>query len=108
VTKEELEKLSGPEVLRRAVKLVDSCREDFNIEYTSEELIRLAKICWLSAWDILPDNWTQEQIDRALAYDTIPEWEELPTGLHAKNVSDCYCRRCNQARAELAVELSEA
>lgn len=91
--------MSGAEQLRRAVNLLDSNKEDFNEEYTAEELLKIVRACWLSEWDVMPDEWTQSQVEAAIAHGTPPQFEELATGLHAVGVKDCYCRRCQKERA---------
>jgi hypothetical protein len=103
VTKEQLEAMSGPDQIRRMTNTINMCKEDFNQEYSAEELMKIVRACWLSEWDILPDQWTQQQIDAALEHGTPPEFEELPTGIHAKNVTDCYCRKCVRDRSTVVV-----
>jgi hypothetical protein len=85
--------LSGIEILRRTVKLFDSNAESFNLEYSAEELIQIARACWESGWDCWPDAWTKEQVEKAIKGES-PQFEERAHGLHAVGVSDCNCRDC--------------
>lgn len=85
------------EDLRKAVLAIDSMREDFNTEYSAQELLRLVTICWLSGWDILPDRWTKQQVARALESGAAPRWSDDER--HALDVSDCPCRGCVVERA---------
>ena len=104
MTPEQLEKLEGVEVLRRAVRVLDSCRESFNMRYSAEDLLKIVRACWLSDWDVYPDDWTPQQIKAALENGTSPKFEETSAGLHALEVSDCHCRKCRRERAAQEAE----
>lgn len=97
------------EQLRRAVKAIDTMREGFNTEYSAQELLRLVTICWGSNWDILPDEWTREQVARALESGAVPGWtESVADGMyHAMGVSDCPCGDCRRRRRKEDEEVVE-
>ena len=89
------------EELRRAVRIIDMMRESFNEKYTAQELVRLMVVCWSGDWDVLPDDWTAQQCGDALAFGSVPRFEESPSGFHALDVEDCRCRRCRKIREEV-------
>ena len=92
------DKESAIDTLRRAVKMFDYNNESFNQRFSStEELILIARACWASDWDVFPDQWTKEQVERALKGEP-PKFEETLFGLHAVGVNDCNCRTCRNAR----------
>ena len=62
-----IEPLTGANELRKAVRLMDQCREDFLDRYTAEQLLMLYRALRRSEWDILPDQWTSQEIKLALA-----------------------------------------
>lgn len=58
--------MEGIEFLRNMISAYNYCREEFLMQYTSEELIAIRK-AWLSCeWDIYPDQWSKSQIARAI------------------------------------------
>jgi hypothetical protein len=83
---------TGIDQLRSAVKLFDQCRESFNASYqnpfTLDQLVKIYKVhcaqCDLTinpgAIDIYPDDWSAKQVQNALDYGAIPEWEIFPSG----------------------------
>lgn len=68
--------MTGIEELRRAVNLFGNTREDFNTDYTAEELIKIYRAYKASGWDITPDEWTQKQVDHALRKGRAPSWDD--------------------------------
>lgn len=68
-------KETGIEFLRRVVKLFDANRESFNDQFSPEQLIQLAKICFQSTWDFYPDQWTERQVQEALL-GIAPDWND--------------------------------
>lgn len=72
--------LNGIECLRATVALFSLCREGFNQRFTADELIKLTHAYKACGFDMLPDTWTEHQIERALDGDTdlfTPEGEPL-------------------------------
>lgn len=96
------------EELRRAVSVIDMMHEAFNEAYTAQELLRLVQVCWVSGWDVLPDEWTSAQIGEALDLGRPPRFEERPHGLHALGIGDCACRDCREQRRRQKTEPPEA
>jgi hypothetical protein len=87
--------------LRKAVRTIDWMRESFNDKFTAQELLRLITVARECEWDLMPDQWTAAQCAEALAFGTVPRFEERPDGsLHALGVSDCHCRSCRREREE--------
>lgn len=67
--------LLGIEEMRKAVRLFNCLNETFNQKYSSEELLKIARACWASEYDILPDEWTSRQVKQALE-GKVPAWED--------------------------------
>lgn len=70
---------TGIEELRSAVRLFNDVREDWNDQYTAEQLISIARAMRASKWDIYPDQWEERQVSEALQ-GTVPDWEEDDNG----------------------------
>lgn len=68
--------MNGIEELRRTVKLFDICNETFNEQFTAEQLLVLYRLHIQSGWDIPPDQWTENQIEAALAMYVVPKWND--------------------------------
>lgn len=66
----------GAELLRKAVNILNYCRESFNDQFSAEELLKLVTIHLQSGWDFLPDEWTDRQINEALTHNRIPQWDD--------------------------------
>lgn len=77
----EYDENTGIEKLRLLVSNANYCNESFNEQFTIEELIKIHRALALCAWDILPDSWTERQIQEALELGRVPTWnnDELPT-----------------------------
>lgn len=75
MTKEELNELTGAELLRLIVQNVNTTRESFNDQYSLEELIQIHRMFLLSDWDIYPDDWTKRQVKEALQ-GIPPQWSK--------------------------------
>lgn len=84
--------------LRRAADVLGWMRESFNRRHTGQELLRLLRVCWAGEWDVLPDEWTGQQVAEALTFGRVPRFEERSFGLHAVGVDDCGCRGCRSER----------
>lgn len=83
MTRDELNKLTGADLLRRVVGNMNATREGFNHEFTAEQLIQIGKMLLLSEWDILPDRWTKRQVKEALA-GTPPRWTDSGKPVYQK------------------------
>lgn len=81
VVKTDAEPETGMDQLRRLVGSFDSCNEDFNCQWTPEQLLQIQRMWDASAWDIYPDDWTTEQLGDALV-GIPPRWthNEVPVG----------------------------
>ena len=98
----------GIDVLRDAVALFDGNTESFNQKYTPEQLIKIALACWKSKWSTSPDEWTPQQVAAAILHGTPPTFEERPwIGLHATNVTDCYCLDCRREQCDYEESVGE-
>jgi hypothetical protein len=79
--------MSGIEHMRRAVRIFDSCNENFNQRFSPAQLLKLYDAYSACGWDITPDEWSVEQVSAALK-GIVPRWEsegvpllpEVPTG----------------------------
>lgn len=56
----------GIDVLRGAIAMANACNESFNQRFSTCELIELYNAYKRSAWDILPDRWTESEVKAAL------------------------------------------
>lgn len=75
-------KLTGIDELRRVVRNLDDCFEDFLCRFTLEQLVLIHRAWMQSAWDKCPDGWTMLQVNAALdGY--VPQWspDERPIEL---------------------------
>jgi hypothetical protein len=70
-----MEKLSGPEELRLCVKNMNATNESFNTQFTAEQLLQIHRMLLASGWDILPDEWTDRQVEEALNGKP-PKWDK--------------------------------
>lgn len=75
--------MTGAEDLRAAVRLLNNCREQFLDGYSAEQCLALARAWRRAAWDVRPDEWTEEQVAIAIAGGT-PEWADDGTPLGAR------------------------
>lgn len=57
------------------VRLFDQCLESVIEKHPASALRAIARACWASDWDVLPDQWTPRQIEEAL-HGTAPAWVE--------------------------------
>ena len=67
--------LVGINLLKYAVQMLNSNREDFNQRFTADELIRIATAVQACDWDIYPDKWTEQQVQECLQFGVVPQWE---------------------------------
>ncbi len=78
---------AGIDELRDLVTAFNACREDFNTEFTTEQLLQLWRMWLATEADVYPDEWTAAQVTAALA-GVVPRWDaqehpiaqEIPTG----------------------------
>jgi len=78
---------TGIDELRDLVTAFNACREDFNTEFTTEQLLQLWRMWLATEADVYPDEWTAAQVTAALA-GVVPRWDaqehpiaqEIPTG----------------------------
>jgi hypothetical protein len=77
--------LVGIEELRAAVLLFDNTRESFNLDFTAEELLQIARMQRASGWDFCPDQWTARQVREALK-GVPPRWDENERPVYAGKV----------------------
>ena len=68
-------KMTGMEQLRAMVRLFDDCRESFNDRFTVVELAAIYRAHIASGWDIYPDEWADFQVQNAIKYGTVPQWD---------------------------------
>lgn len=68
-------KQSGILELRSALHVFNGCREGFLQRFTAEELIRIYRAYRASAYMILPDMWSAEQLAAAAAFECPPGWD---------------------------------
>lgn len=76
----------GPDELRRIVRNMDACTEDFNCRFSAEQLLLLGRALLASEWDIYPDEWTERQIREALGGKP-PKWREPKTTWEERGTS---------------------
>ncbi len=70
---------TGGDELRLIVQNVNTTRDGFNDNYTTEQLIQIYRMQLASEWNFYPDQWTPRQVREALAGKP-PQWdaEEKP------------------------------
>ena len=66
---------SSIDFLRLLVKAFNGCSEDFNQQFTVEELIQIRRMWLQSGWDIYPDKWEAFQVMEALE-GKVPRWDD--------------------------------
>ncbi len=86
---------TGAEELRLLVSNLDYTSESFNDRWTLEQLVQLHRMLQASEWDILPDVWTERQVDEALA-GIPPSWDDDENPVYddqraAHEACDCGC-----------------
>lgn len=50
--------------------------------YTSEQWLTLSDAYQACSHDITPNHWTERQIDDALAYHLVPQWDNEDSPIH--------------------------
>lgn len=101
--KEQFDAMDGIDRLRGAASYFNWCNESFNQRYTAEELLKIYAVGMVCGWDVYPDQWTRQQCEAAIKEGKLPKFEEVsdgPIGLHALEVTDCYCQSCRRKRDE--------
>lgn len=68
---------TGAERLRRVVKCLDRTRESVLDAYKPTELIRLVLACWVSEWDVYPDDLTAWQREAAAKRGEVPAFRSF-------------------------------
>ena len=109
MTKEELNDMTGAELLRLIVSNLNATTESFNDQYSLEELIQIHRMFLLSEWDIYPDCWTKRQVKEALQ-GIPPQWTRNERPKYSKIVQskveqDERIRNLEVQIEELKVEL---
>ena len=85
MTKEELNEMTGAELLRLIVSNINATRESFNDKYSIDELIQIHRMFLLSDWDIYPDEWTKRQVKEALE-GIPPQWTKNEKPKYSKKL----------------------
>lgn len=49
---------TGAEELRRIVGCLSACRESALDPFTAEQLVKIVRACWLTGYDVYPDDLT--------------------------------------------------
>lgn len=83
----------GIELLRYAVKLLDSNKEGVNLRFSAEELLRIADCTQKATWDIWPDQWSERQLQECIQFGIVPQWElvdGIPTPKYRTNSDKVY------------------
>lgn len=84
-------KESGAEELRRIVAHIENCRESALDPYSAEEILRLARACWASEWDVWIDDLSPEQCAKAIEDPAfVPRFEETKGGLRPIHPDPLY------------------
>jgi hypothetical protein len=65
---------TGIEELRRVARVSSMCKESCFDGYTAEQCIKMIRACWMSGWDILPDDLTHEERVFAATYGRLPDF----------------------------------
>lgn len=73
MTKEQMSKMTGAQLLRLIVNNLDACAENFLDRFTADQLIQIGRMHLLSEFDFYPDQWTDRQIREALI-GKVPQW----------------------------------
>jgi hypothetical protein len=66
----------GIDVLRRAVRILNDNNEEFNQQYTPDQLLRIVEALMRSTHDIMPDQWTDKQVRHAIYNGFAPTWDD--------------------------------
>ncbi len=75
--------LSGPEVLRRAVRILNNCNESAIEDFTAVELLKLCDACMRSDWVCSPDELDDQQAQEAL-HGIAPRWDAESKPIYAR------------------------
>ena len=68
--------MSDIDFLRSMISNFNYCSEDFLCRYSVNELVAIRK-AWLACqWDIMPDQWSKDQIESAIRDGTPPTFAE--------------------------------
>ena len=68
-------KATGMEKLRKAVRALNYCNESFLDRFTVTELLCIHDAWLKSDWDIVPDDWEDQQVTNAL-FGIVPQWDD--------------------------------
>ena len=97
--KEELNDMTGAELLRLIVANLNATTESFNDQFSLEELVQIHRMFYLSEWDIYPDCWTKRHIKEALQ-GTPPQWTRNERSKYSKLMRS-QDERVNFSRADV-------
>lgn len=67
--------------LRKMVRNFDSNNETFNQRFSMSQLIQIHRMWMASEWDFHPDEWTEQQVQEALAGHP-PQWDQDEKPVH--------------------------
>lgn len=68
--------MTGIDRLRKVVRLFNNTSEDFNQRYNEKQLLAIAEAYFKCKWDITPDQWSKEQVSKAIMFGAVPTFEE--------------------------------
>lgn len=75
MTRKQMASLTGIELLRQIVGNLNFCRESFLDRFDPEQTVKIGRAHLLAEYDIFPDEWTEAQVQEALA-GKVPRWNE--------------------------------
>jgi hypothetical protein len=64
----------GCEELRAVARAIDNCNETFLQRWSVDQLVQIHRMWIASGWDFTPDQWTEGQVQAALA-GKVPQWD---------------------------------
>lgn len=76
MTQDELNKMSGADLLRLIVQNMNATNEWANDNWSATELINIGTAHLLGEWDKYPDEWSREQREAAARYREPPRFDE--------------------------------
>lgn len=80
------DKKKGIDLLRRAFKILNHCKESFLQRFTTLQLLMLARGYIDCEWDILPDRWDEKQIIDLIWYGKVPMFDENQKPIYTDDV----------------------
>lgn len=70
----------GIELLRYAVHMLSSSKEDVNMRFSAPQLLRIADAVQKCEWDFYPDQWSERQLQECVQFGMTPKWEDKGDG----------------------------